>query len=48
MIYDSLYICVECILGLQILKLVSVYWIRRPVSAYARRVQRHAEMFIGY
>ncbi|KAM0794867.1 cytochrome P450 [Usnea florida] len=30
MIYDSLYICLECFLGLQILKLVSVYWIGRP------------------
>lgn len=33
MMYLALYIGLYCIFGYQVLKLVWVYWIRRPVSA---------------
>jgi len=36
--YWNLYVCLECILGFQVLKLVWVYWIRRPVSVQGPQV----------
>lgn len=47
MTYDFLHICIECILVYHLLKLVWVYWIRRPVSVHGRHDQYPTEISTG-
>lgn len=47
MLYYGLYICLECFLAFQVLRLVWVYWIRRPVSAHSWHIRHRAETSAG-
>lgn len=44
MIYYALYTCLIYTLGFQVLKLVWVYWIRRPVIVVDRHVHSYTKL----
>lgn len=44
MIYYALYTCLIYTLGFQVLRLVWVYWIRRPVIVFHLHVHSYAKL----